>query len=82
MHVEKGTTTCKPFSSKIVGHRVLVVDDLLATGGTLLASIALVQQAGGVVEECFVLMELGFLKAREKFSDYTKITSLVVYDDE
>jgi adenine phosphoribosyltransferase len=61
---------------------VLIVDDLLATGGTLLAASSLVQQAGGVVEECFVLMELGFLKARDKFPESAKISSLVVYDEE
>jgi len=58
------------------------MDDLLATGGTLLAAISLIQQAGGIVEECFVLMELGYLNAREKFAESTKITSLIIYDDE
>ena len=44
---------------------MLVVDDLLATGGTMAAACHLVKKAGGVVAGCCVLVELEFLKGRE-----------------
>jgi adenine phosphoribosyltransferase len=47
------------------GANVLVVDDLLATGGTLKAGCQLVEKAGGRVAGCVVLVELSFLKGRE-----------------
>jgi adenine phosphoribosyltransferase len=48
------------------GQRVLVVDDVLATGGTAEATCALVEQVGGVVAGLDVLMELSFLPGRER----------------
>jgi adenine phosphoribosyltransferase len=48
------------------GARVLVVDDLLATGGTLGAACRLIEMAGGKVACCAVLVELSFLKGRDK----------------
>jgi adenine phosphoribosyltransferase len=48
------------------GHRVLVVDDVLATGGTAEATLDLVERAGGSVAGFSVLLELGFLKGRER----------------
>ncbi|MBB2942931.1 adenine phosphoribosyltransferase [Actinoplanes lutulentus] len=50
----------------VAGQRVLVVDDVLATGGTAGAAIDLVEQAGGIVSGFSVLMELGFLDGRER----------------
>ncbi|WP_017540365.1 MULTISPECIES: adenine phosphoribosyltransferase [Nocardiopsis] len=50
------------------GSRVLVVDDVLATGGTGRAAVELVQRAGGTVVGFSVLMELGFLKGRERLT--------------
>jgi adenine phosphoribosyltransferase len=50
--------------------RVLVVDDLLATGGTLRAACELVQKAGAKVAECAVIIELNFLKGREKLRPF------------
>ncbi|MBI2467639.1 MAG: adenine phosphoribosyltransferase, partial [Candidatus Rokubacteria bacterium] len=61
------------------GQRVLIVDDLLATGGTLAATLRLVEQSGGVVVGVAFLIELGFLKGREKLKDYP-VTSLIVYE--
>lgn len=46
--------------------RVVVIDDLLATGGTLEASCALVEELGATIHEIWVLIELGFLSGREK----------------
>lgn len=48
------------------GSRVLIVDDLLATGGSMGAAIQLLKSIGAVVVECLVIMELNELKAREK----------------
>lgn len=51
------------------GARVLIVDDVLATGGTLAASKQLVEKAGGVVVGATMLLELSFLNGRERFND-------------
>jgi adenine phosphoribosyltransferase len=61
------------------GQRVLVVDDLLATGGTMAATLRLVEQAGGIVVGLAFLIELAFLHGRAKLKDYP-VTSLIVYD--
>jgi adenine phosphoribosyltransferase len=50
------------------GHRVLVLDDLLATGGTAAATAQLVQNQGGEVVECGFVIELGFLNGSQKFA--------------
>ncbi len=52
------------------GEPVLLVDDLLATGGTALASAELIERAGGRVAEIDFLIELAFLKGREKLTRY------------
>ncbi len=59
-----------------------MVDDLLATGGTLAAAVDLIQKCGASVPECFVLMELAFLKGRERIAKGVLVSSLVVYDEE
>src|SRR5213078_2630851 len=60
------------------GSRVLLIDDLLATGGTAAAAAALVQRLGGKILEISFLIELKFLNGREKLKDH-KVSSLVVY---
>ncbi|MFI6762181.1 adenine phosphoribosyltransferase [Micromonospora sp. NPDC050417] len=50
------------------GHRVLVVDDVLATGGTAEATLGLVEQAGGTVAGFSVLLELSFLGGRDRLA--------------
>jgi adenine phosphoribosyltransferase len=63
------------------GARVLVHDDLLATGGTARALCGLVEQAGGVVAGCAFVIELAFLHGRERLREYD-VHSLVTYDAE
>src|SRR5687767_12797978 len=61
------------------GQRVLAVDDLLATGGTMAATLRLVEQLGGKVVGVAFMIELAFLKGREKLKNYP-LHSLIVYD--
>ena len=63
------------------GARVLVHDDLLATGGTAQALCGLVEQAGGVVAGCAFVIELAFLRGREQLAGYD-VRSLVVVHHE
>ena len=61
------------------GQRVLAVDDLLATGGTMSATLKLVERLGGRVVGAAFLIELAFLKGRERLKGYP-LQSLIVYD--
>jgi len=61
------------------GARVLVSDDLLATGGTAAALCDLVENAGGVVAGCAFVIELSFLGGRERLGGHD-VHSLVAYD--
>ncbi len=61
------------------GQHVLVVDDLLATGGTMAATLRLVEELGGQVVGVAFLIELAFLHGRDKLKDYP-LHSLIVYD--
>jgi adenine phosphoribosyltransferase len=63
------------------GARILVVDDLLATGGTLKASCELVERLGGRVAGILVLVELSFLNGRKRLKNYD-LTSIVRYEAE
>jgi adenine phosphoribosyltransferase len=60
------------------GARVLLIDDLLATGGTAAAAVALMQKLGARILETNFLIELKFLNGREKLKD-TPVRSIVVY---
>ncbi|MHB1021655.1 MAG: adenine phosphoribosyltransferase [Acidobacteriaceae bacterium] len=62
------------------GQRVVIVDDLLATGGTMQATIELVRQLGGQIAGLGFAVELDFLKGRERFPDYD-VYSLLHYDE-
>jgi len=62
------------------GTRVLVHDDVLATGGTARAKTELVEQLGGVVAGCAFVAELGFLGGREALAGYD-VHALVRYDE-
>ena len=61
------------------GQRVLVVDDLLATGGTMAAALRLVEQLGGTVVGVAFMIELAFLHGRNKLKTYP-LHSLIVYE--
>ena len=61
------------------GHRVLIVDDLLATGGTAKAVVDLVEGLGGEVAGLLFVVELDFLNGRSKFNGH-RIESLIRYD--
>jgi adenine phosphoribosyltransferase len=60
------------------GARVVIVDDLLATGGTIAAACQLVEMSGGVIEEVAFVIELAFLNGREKLGRYS-VYSMVQY---
>jgi adenine phosphoribosyltransferase len=61
------------------GHRVLIVDDLLATGGTARAVVDLVESVGGHVAGLLFVIELDFLGGRKRFDGYD-VRSLIHYD--
>src|SRR5690625_1134150 len=56
------------------GQRVLITDDLLATGGTIEATIKLVEQLGGIVVGCAFLIELTYLNGKDKLKGYDVFT--------
>ncbi|VDK44806.1 unnamed protein product [Anisakis simplex] len=63
-----------------VGSKVLLVDDLLATGGTLTAAISLIEKAGGEVAEAFTLIELTYLSPRKALPSHIPVYSLIPLD--
>ncbi len=63
--LEYGTDSIEMISSSVgKGERVLVLDDVLATGGTARATCELVEKMGGCIEACLFFIELAFLKGR------------------
>ncbi len=78
--LEYGTDTLEIHKDAIEpGQRVLVVDDLLATGGTAKAAVDLVRRLGGEVVSCAFVVELAFLEGRKKLPD-EEVYSLLSYD--
>lgn len=63
------------------GERILLMDDVLATGGTMEAAAKLVEKAGGVVSSCLFLLELKELGGRHKLTSYD-VRSLLTYPEE
>lgn len=61
--------------------RVIIADDLIATGGTAAATAELVSKLGGTVVECAFIIELSFLKGRDKLRNF-RVFSLLQYDSE
>lgn len=77
--LEYGTNTVEMHRDAITpGERVLIVDDLLATGGTCRAAIELVEQLDGVVVGCAFLVELSFLNGRALLEGYD-LQALIIY---
>ncbi len=77
--LEYGKATIEMHKDSIKpGQRVLIVDDLIATGGTTEAMIKLVEALGGKVVGVVVLMELAGLKGRERIKDY-RLESAICY---
>ncbi len=77
--LEYGTNTLEVHRDAIrPNQRVLIVDDLLATGGTVLGTIDLVKQLKGEIVGLSFLVELGFLKGRERL-DGQRINSVIGY---
>lgn len=78
--LEYGTETLEAHADSIrPGTRVLVSDDLLATGGTARAMCELVENAGGTVAGVAFLIELDYLNGRDRLSPY-EVISLITYD--
>ena len=78
--LEYGSDTVEIQAEAITpGQRVVVLDDLLATGGTLNAAVALLRQVGADVRGVGVLIELSFLNGRSKLD--VPVESLLVYDE-
>lgn len=78
--LEYGTATIEMHNDSIKpGQKVVIIDDLIATGGTIEAIINLVEELGGeVVKICFI-MELAGLNGREKLAGYD-VDSVIIYD--
>ncbi|MFV2064698.1 MAG: adenine phosphoribosyltransferase [Chloroflexota bacterium] len=77
--LEYGTNTLEVHRDAIrPGQRVLIVDDLLATGGTVLGTIDLVEQLKGEIVGLAFLVELGFLNGRERLDGF-RINSVIGY---
>ena len=79
--LEYGQATIEMHKDSIKpGQKVVLVDDLIATGGTIEAAIKLVEQLGGEVVKVIFLMELAGLKGRERLKGYD-VASVITYED-
>jgi adenine phosphoribosyltransferase len=80
--LEYGTDSLEIHTDAVArGERILIVDDLLATGGTVLAASRLVERLGGEIVGVAFLIELSFLNGRRKLGKYD-VFSIVTYDSE
>ena len=78
-NLEYGTDVLEIHKDSILsGERILLHDDVLATGGTAKAACELITALGGEIVQCNFLIELDFLNGREKLSNYN-VTSLINY---
>jgi adenine phosphoribosyltransferase len=81
-YLEYGSDTVEIHKDAIQsGDRVLLHDDLLATGGTALAACKLIEKLGGKIVQASFLIELSFLKGRERLKDY-EVFALLDYKSE
>lgn len=77
--LEYGSATIEMHTDGVKkGERILIVDDLLATGGTVSATAKLIEKSGGIVEGMLFLIELDFLEGRKKVENY-RIYSIIHY---
>ena len=78
--LEYGSATIEMHRDSIKpGQKVAVIDDLIATGGTVEAAVKLIEELGGEVVKIVFLMELAGLKGREKLADYD-VASVIRYE--
>ena len=78
--LEYGTATIEMHKDSIKpGQRVLIVDDLMATGGTTEAMIQLIESLGGIVAGIVVMIELAGLNGRERLKGY-RVESAICYE--
>ena len=78
--LEYGTATIEMHKDAIKpGQKVVIIDDLIATGGTIEAIIKLIEQLGGEVVKIVFLMELEGLNGREKLAGYD-VASVITYE--
>lgn len=78
--LEYGSATIEMHKDSIrPGQRVVVVDDLIATGGTVAAAVKLIEKLGGTVEKCVFLMELAGLNGRKKLEGYD-VETVISYE--
>ncbi len=81
--LEYGTDTLEIHTDAIApGQKVLMVDDLLATGGTMKAACDLVRQLGGEIVGITVLIELSFLPGRDLLMDFGDVHAVLAYEGE
>ena len=78
--LEYGTDTLQVHADAIIrpGCKVLMVDDLLATGGTIAACCTMIEQAGGVVAGCAFVIELVGLQGRQRIAQYPTVSLITV----
>lgn len=80
--LEYGTDTIQVHEDAVrPGMRILLHDDLLATGGTMAAAVRLVQQAGGIISGISFLIELSVLKGRDRLKPHP-VRTVIAYDGE
>lgn len=78
--LEYGTASIEIHKDAIQpGQKVVVIDDLIATGGTIEAAVKLIEELGGEVVKIVFLMELAGLKGRERLKDYD-VESVICYE--
>lgn len=78
--LEYGTAEVEMHKDAILpGQKVILIDDLIATGGTIEACIGLIEELGGEVVKILFLMELAGLKGREKLAGYD-VASVITYE--
>lgn len=78
--LEYGTATVEMHTDAIKkGQKVVIIDDLIATGGTIAATAKLVEKLGGEVVKCLFLIELAGLNGRSKLTNYD-VDAAIIYD--